>query len=205
MSRPQLLALALASAVIAALAVLFVDAPLALWVAAHEQRGFWDPAVAVLEVVVGVEPFVLTVPLVLALGAIVTTASRRWYAQSRRWLYVALVYLLARNIMMWAKLFSGRLRPHQWVKAGGAMFGFVGEGASFPSGHVTLFGGLLVPLVVAVPRLRPVLVIVPFIMVARIAVQAHFVSDVCAGLALVSLVSWLLYPVLAIPLAPRRA
>lgn len=202
MSRPQLLVLALASAILAVLAVLFVDAPLALWVARYEQAGFWQPIVRVLEVVVGVEPFDLAVPIVLALGAIVTVASRRWYAQSRRWMFLALAYLVARNVMMWAKLFSGRLRPHQWIKIGGAMFGHVGWGVSFPSGHVTLFGGLLIPLAVAVPRLRPALVIVPFIMLARIAVQAHFLSDVLGGLALVSLVAWMFVPVLSIPLSP---
>jgi membrane-associated phospholipid phosphatase len=97
---------------------------------------------------------------------------------------------------MWGKLLSGRYRPHQWVKIGGPTFGHIGQGASFPSGHVTLFGGLILPLVIAVPRLRPLLLVIPFVMVARIAVMAHFLSDVLAGLALISFVAWACAPLL---------
>lgn len=196
MTRPQLLAVAIASALLAGLAIVVIDQPLALWVATYQRSPVWEPVVKVLEYLAGIEPWSLMVPVVLVGGMITTLAVARWRDQARAWMYIAMVYLLSRNLMMWGKLFSGRYRPHQWIKLGGATFGHLADGASFPSGHVTLFGGLILPLVIAVPRLRPLLLVIPFIMIARIAVQAHFLSDVLAGLALISLVAWACEPLL---------
>jgi membrane-associated phospholipid phosphatase len=205
--RQRLLVVTAASAVLAVISGLFVDQPLARWIAGHEQSSLWNPVVKVLEYLAGISPWDWTVPIVLVGGALITLAVARWRHRAHAWMYIALVYLLARNLMGWGKTLSGRLRPHQWVHVGGAMFGHRGEGASFPSGHVTLFGGLIIPLVVAVPRLRLLLLVLPFIMVARIAVQAHFASDVFAGLALTTLVAWVCAPVLTMqsPVEPAAA
>jgi membrane-associated phospholipid phosphatase len=64
-------------------------------------------------------------------------------------------------------------------------------GYSFPSGHITLFASICIPLAVMYPRARPLLVIVLFAMCARVAVNAHFLSDVLGGLALTLAVTWL--------------
>ena len=53
--------------------------------------------------------------------------------------------------------------------------------------------------VIIEPRARPLLVLIPFVMVARVAVLAHFVSDVFGGLALTALVAWAFAPMLAAP------
>jgi membrane-associated phospholipid phosphatase len=201
--RHSLLVIAGASAVIAAFAMAFVDQPVALWIAAHEQSGVWNRVLTVLEYPAGITPWTWTIPALLVGGVIATLAVRKWRDYARGWMYVALVYLLTRNLMGWSKTLTGRYRPSQWVISGGSTFGHVGEGVSFPSGHVTVFGGLVLPLVIVEPRLRPLLVVIPFVMAARLAVLAHFVSDVFSGLALTSLVAWAFAP-LVVNVAPAR-
>jgi membrane-associated phospholipid phosphatase len=200
-ARAHLLALSAASTVLAALAIAFVDQPVALWIAAHDQNPVWDRVVHVLEYPAGITPWSWTIPAVLVGGVLITVAVARWRGYARSWMYIALVYLLTRNLMGWGKTLTGRYRPSQWVTIGGSTFGHVGDGVSFPSGHVTVFGGLVLPLVMIAPRTRPLLVLIPFVMVARVAVLAHFVSDVFGGLALTAFVAWAFAPLLA-PAAP---
>jgi membrane-associated phospholipid phosphatase len=155
----------------------------------------------VLEYFIGITPWTLGAPVVLCAGVLATLLVARWRHHARAWMYITIVYLLARNLMGWGKTLTGRLRPHQWLHTGGDTFGHIGQGASFPSGHVVVFAGILIPLAVLVPRTRPLLLVIPFIMLARIAVLAHFVSDVFAGLALTALVAWACLPLLE-PVSP---
>jgi membrane-associated phospholipid phosphatase len=202
--RRYLLAIALASMVITVIAVAWIDRPLALWIAAHDQSPWWDRIVKILEYPIGITPWTWTVPIVVVGGTLITLAVPSLRRQRHAWMYLAVVYLLTRNLTFFIKIFAGRYRPHQWVPIGGPTFGHVGTGQSFPSGHVTAFAGLIVPIVVAVPRLRPLLVLIPFIMVARMAVQAHFLSDTLAVLAFTSLVAWACGPILALGEPARR-
>lgn len=204
MIRRHLLALAVASTLLAALAIAFVDQPIARWIAAHDQSALWERVVTILEYPTGIRPWTWTIPLVLAGGTLLALAVRPWRGTARSWMYIALVYLLTRNLMAWGKFLTGRYRPSQWVAIGGDTFGHVGHGGAFPSGHVTVFGGLVLPLVMIAPRTRPLLVLIPFVMIARVAVLAHFVSDVLGGLALTALVAWACAPVLTSP-APTGA
>jgi membrane-associated phospholipid phosphatase len=204
-TRSQLLAIAAASTLLAAIAVVVVDQPLALWIAAHDQNPAWDRVMTLLEYPAGITPWTWTIPILLTAGVLLSLAVARWRGYARAWMYMALVYLLTRNLMGWGKTLSGRYRPYQWVTIGGGTFGHVGDGVSFPSGHVTVFGGLVLPLVVIVPRLRPLIVVIPFVMIARVAVLAHFVSDVLGGLALTSLVAAACMPILDAPLTRRSA
>ena len=199
--------LAAACTLLAALAIATVDLPVARWIAAHEQSTIWDDVVKVLEYLAGVAPWSWTVPIVLSGGVLATLVVPGWRQHARAWMYVALVYLLARNLMGWGKTLTGRYRPIQWVPLGGDTFGHIGDGVAFPSGHVVVFAGVLLPLAVIAPRTRPLLAVVAFVMMARVAVGAHFVSDVLAGLALTALVAWACAPILppAAPPAPARA
>lgn len=197
MSRAQLLALAAVSALLAAVAIAVVDEPLARWVASHPASTLWSRVVAILEYPAGIEPWPFTVPLVLTAGVVATLAVARWRHAARSWMYLALVYLIARNLMAWIKTLSGRLRPREWLPVGGATFGHIGDGVAFPSGHIVVFAGLALPLAVIAPRTRPLLAVVAFVMVARVAVNAHYISDVLAGLALVALVAWACAPIMA--------
>jgi membrane-associated phospholipid phosphatase len=192
--RRHLLIIAAVSTVLAPLAMAFIDKPVAMWIAEHDESPLWSWLVDILEVPVGIAPWTWTLPILLVVGVLATLAVVRWRRYARAWMYVAIVYLLTRNLLGWSKTLTGRLRPHQWVHVGGSTFGHVGDGVSFPSGHVTVFGGLILPLVIIEPRARPLLALIPFVMVARVAVLAHFASDVLAGLALTSLVAWAFAP-----------
>jgi membrane-associated phospholipid phosphatase len=204
-TRRHLLALAVASTLVTALAIGFVDLPVARWIGAHEQSALWDRILAILEYFAGIEPSPWTVPIVLTGGVLLTLAVARWYRHARSWMYTAIVYLLARNLMGWSKTLTGRYRPTQWLKLGGGTFGHLGDGIAFPSGHVVMMAGLVLPLAVIAPRTRPLLVVIAFIMAARVAVLAHFVSDVFGGLALTALIAWACAPIMASPARPATA
>ena len=177
------LALALAAATV--LCILFVDQPVAHWVATHDvHANVWKAVLHGFEFPVGIEPWPYLGAAVLTAGVIATQL--RWKQVARPWLFVAATHLVARNVMMWSKFAFGRLRPHQWH--GGPAF-FHG-GGSFPSGHVMIFASLIIPIVVVFPRARPLLLIVGYTMIARVMLQAHFVSDVVGALAATLAITW---------------
>jgi membrane-associated phospholipid phosphatase len=115
-----------------------------------------------------------------------------------------MVHLVARITGNQLKEAFGRLRPSQWVDHGGPTF-FVDGGISLPSGHVTFFLGLILPLAVLRPRIGvPLLVVAVLVGWARVATNAHFVSDVLAGAAWTTLITWLLALVFRIGREPTR-
>jgi membrane-associated phospholipid phosphatase len=105
--------------------------------------------------------------------------------------FVAAVHLIARLGGNRLKDVFGRLRPSQWVEHGGPTF-LVEGGISMPSGHVAFFLGLVLPLAVLRPRIGVRLLIVPALVGwARVATNAHFLSDVLAGAAWTAIITWL--------------
>ena len=65
------------------------------------------------------------------------------------------------------------------------------------SGHATTAGAASVILALALPRLAPLILPLGFALaLTRVAVEAHYLSDICAGLALgascalMSLIVW---------------
>ena len=178
---------ALLLAALTVLCILFVDEPVARWVAAHDTHpAIWNGVLHVLEFPLGIEPWEYLGAAVLTAGVIATQL--RWKKHAAAWLFVAATHLVSRNVMMWAKLAFGRLRPHEWH--GGPTF-FHG-GSSFPSGHVMLFASLVLPIIVVVPRARPLVLVIAYAMVARVMVSAHFVSDCIGGLAVTLAITCLL-------------
>lgn len=187
----RLLPVALVCAVLTALCIVTIDQQLARWIATRETHpDAWNQIIAYLEYPLGIEPWKWSGICVLVAGSILTLAIPRLRSAAAIFLIVTLTHLLARHASLWVKTFSGRLRPSQWLKQGGDTFWRDG-GFSFPSGHVLLFASILVPLAVVYPRTRPLLAIVGFVMIARVAVNAHFASDVLGGLAVVALFTWL--------------
>ncbi len=188
-------AVGIAYALAAAAAIAWLDAPLARWLATFHKPAIAHTAIHVLEYAIGIEPWKWTQLVVI----VVATLAVAFVARLRPWFwevtYVALVCLLSRNLMLWGKGATGRLRPLEWIEDGGAGT-FFRHGVAFPSGHVVLFAGLAIPIALAWPRAWPVLVLVPIAIVARLAVDAHFASDTLGGVALVCLVAWALGPVL---------
>ena len=188
-----MLQVALVSAVLTALCIVTIDQPLARWLATRETYpGAWNQVIAVLEYPLGIEPWRWTGICVLVAGSLATLQLARLRPYAAVVLVITLTHLFARNASLWIKTLTGRMRPTQWLNHGGGDDTFWYDGAfSFPSGHVLLFGSILVPLAVIYPRTRPLLAIVLFVMVARVVVNAHFVSDVIGGLACVAAFTWL--------------
>ena len=127
--------------------------------------------------------------IVLVAGMLVTVAVPRWRGAAPAWMLIAATHLVSRIATLEVKLATARLRPGEWQAVGGDTFLREG-GVSFPSGHVTLFASIVIPLAVVAPRTRPLLALVAFAMLARLAVNAHFVSDVLGAIALVCVVTW---------------
>ena len=170
------------SALITAIAIVTIDQPLARWLyTVDAHASVWDAGIGVLEYAAGLEPWKWLGICALAGGAVIATIIGRG---QRAWMFVALVHLLERNAMFWLKPATGRLRPHEWSRAGeGATFWR--DGVSFPSGHVGLFSSIAIPIAVVFPKARiPAAIIVGYAMLARVAVDAHFVSDATGALAL---------------------
>lgn len=187
----RLLPVSLALVAASVVCIVALDEPFARWIATRETYpAFWNTVVAWLEYPLGIEPYKWTGVWILTAGSIVTLAVARLRPSAAGFLLVALVHFLGRNITMWMKYGTGRLRPSQWLATGGDLW-FRDGAYSFPSGHAVLFASIVVPLAVVYPRTRPLLVIALFAMAARVAVSAHFLSDVLAGLALTTLLTWL--------------
>jgi len=192
--------IAVSCALLAVACAAFVDEPLARWLATRETHPHaWEEAVHVLEYAIGLEPWKWLGVTVLVAGAVGSMLWRRQAAAA--WLTVASSHLLARNLMLWGKTLTGRLRPSEWH--GGATW-FQG-GSSFPSGHVVLFASLALPLAVMYPRLRVLVVVPVFAAVARVMAYAHFASDVVGAFALCAAVTALCQWVVKRSLQPGGA
>ncbi len=170
------------SAVITALAIVTIDGPVARWLYTRDTwPSLWDRGIAGLEYLAGLEPWKWLGITVLAAGAVVAMIVQRG---QREWMFVALVHLLTRNAVFWLKFATARLRPYEWIGQGGGHTFFRDGGASFPSGHVGLFASLALPIAMIYPRARiPAIAITAYAMAARVAVDAHFISDVTGALA----------------------
>jgi membrane-associated phospholipid phosphatase len=143
-------------------------------------------------VLLPIDPHAL--PVVLAVGVLAVVFIKRWRGYAPALMTIAFVHLSTRYLTNVLKDATGRLRPYEAFKRGvDESFGYAG-GISFPSGHVTLFASVVIPILWVFPKTRrfaiPLLVIVAFVALARIAVNAHWVSDTLASLTLVTFVTW---------------
>ncbi|HVK84356.1 MAG TPA: phosphatase PAP2 family protein, partial [Kofleriaceae bacterium] len=177
-------------AVAAAISMLLIDQPLARWIAGYEPLGFWDSGIAALEwgILLPVFKWALAILFVAGMIACVAVPSLRRFAPA--WMFLAASHLLSRIAMVELKDATSRLRPHEWLKHGGETFFREHSGLAFPSGHVVSFASVVIPLVVVFPRLRPLLIVVAYVVAARIVADAHWLSDTLAGVSLVCLVTW---------------
>ena len=187
---PHALLLAAATlASLAALAMLAIDRPVARLLATQEPSALWPGGIGALEWAVGWPLHPLTSSFTLVAAMIAAVAVPRWHTYAPAAIFLAGTHVFSRYLTGQLKDLTGRLRPSEWIARGGEPT-FFRDGAAFPSGHVALFASLVVPIAILWPRARPVLAIAVFAAVARIAVNAHFVSDALAGGALVALVAW---------------
>jgi membrane-associated phospholipid phosphatase len=180
------------SAALTAISIFTIDRPLAKLLAQYEQSGWWNKGLEILEWGLGLPFFRLFAPIVLVVGMLVAMAVPRWRAYAPAMMVMAGTHVFTRFLTVRIKDATGRLRPHEWIKQGGDQTFSREGGVAFPSGHVALFASILIPLAIVAPRTRPLLVIVAYVCVARILVNAHWVSDTLGSITLVTLVAWLL-------------
>lgn len=188
----MLLVVAAIATVLMLVSFAVLDGPVARFVASFEPQPAWTRVIETLEWTVLLPVFRWLGPVVLAIGMVLAIAVQRWRSSAPAWIFLAGTHLFGQLVTNGIKVWTGRLRPTEWLARGaGASFGWI-DGFSFPSGHVGIFGSLFIPLVVLVPRAWPLLGIVVYAMVARVAVNAHFLSDVFGAIALICSLTWAL-------------
>ena len=106
-----------------------------------------------------------------------------------RWAFAMFFAVGASGLLaIGAKYLVGKTRPKLWFSEGAFEFHPLTYGYdynSMPSGHATTAGAAAVILALALPRAAPVILPLGFALACtRVAIQAHYLSDICAGLAL---------------------
>jgi membrane-associated phospholipid phosphatase len=127
-------------------------------------------------------------------------------------LLVLLVHLASEGSANVLKMLVRRLRPEE-LFAGhytGLGLGATGPGSdSFSSGHTAVYLSLFWPLAVAWPRFRRPLLLLPgLLMLGRLVLGAHYLSDVWGAAWLVAFwtvaFGWPLLPETQVPLASQE-
>jgi membrane-associated phospholipid phosphatase len=191
---------ALIAGALAAFGFAGLDRPLAEWVHASglENARFFVWGLAALDVVSGLRVWICALPWVAILIGTIELRLERRMRLGYALIAAGLVQTAAIETMITAKDLFGRLRPFKEFEAGDwSHVWFVG-GDSFPSGHSAFYFGLLLPLAAACPIrwLRALLVAIPiYVVLARIDMARHFLSDVSTSALMVSvyalLAAWL--------------
>jgi len=191
---------ALIAGALAAFGFAGLDRPLAEWVHASglENARFFVWGLAALDVVSGLRVWICALPWVAILIGTIELRLERRMRLGYALIAAGLVQTAAIETMITAKDLFGRLRPFKVFEAGDwSHVWFVG-GDSFPSGHSAFYFGLLLPLAAACPIrwLRALLVAIPiYVVLARIDMARHFLSDVSTSALMVSvyalLAAWL--------------
>lgn len=176
-------------AALTALCILVIDRPLARVLGEYEQSAFWNKAVELLEWPLGLPFFKLFAPVVLVVAMVTAMTVPRLRAHAPSLMVIAGTHVICRFVTNRIKDATGRLRPNEWLAKGGEDT-FFRDGIAFPSGHVVLFASILIPLAIVAPRTRPLLAIVAFVALARIVVNAHYISDATGAITLAGLVAW---------------
>lgn len=185
-----MLVVAAAGTLVTALCILALDAPVARALAPYQPWPLWGELLWGLEVVSGLTVSRWTYAIALpAAGLVALLVPRLRSLAFPLWL-LAVVHVATKFSTVELKELTGRLRPSEWLERGGDMF-FVADGIAFPSGHVTHLLSLTLPLAVVAPRLgRPLLFLPLLIALCRVAVNAHFLSDVTGALVWVCVVTY---------------
>lgn len=171
-----------------------IDLPLAHWVRSSgiENARFFEWGLAALDTVSGMAFWIWAIGWIVIVAGALELFRRRDSRLGRALIVAGLVQFGALLTMIVAKDFFGRLRPFQVLSLpDGSPLWFAG-GASFPSGHASFYFGLLLPLAAACPIRwqRVVLTAIPvYVVLARIDMAKHFLSDVSAGTLVASVLA----------------
>ncbi|MFI4969235.1 MAG: phosphatase PAP2 family protein [Lysobacterales bacterium] len=184
------------TALIAAAATLlglgFLDRPIAEWVHASgfEQAAFFSLGLATLDIGSGLRFWIWLAGFALLFIGVIGVALVRHARWSRVCVIAAIVQLACVATMIVMKDGFGRLRPQQLLESGDWSHMWFAGGASFPSGHSAFYFGLCLPFAAACPIrwLRVVLFAIPvYVVLARIDLARHFLSDVSASALMAAL------------------
>ncbi|HEU0036680.1 MAG TPA: phosphatase PAP2 family protein [Kofleriaceae bacterium] len=191
-----LLFLAIFSAMFTEIAIYTIDEPAARLLAIYEPWPWWDQVLSAIEWAILLPVHKLAFAGFLVAGMLTTMIVGRWRIHTPEWMLVAGTYVACLVTTNPLKDLFGRLRPPQWLGREGSSFWWV-DGVAFPSGHVSLFGSVVIPLIVLLPAGRAyfakiaLALVLAFVAAARIGVNAHFISDTTSALTLVALWTWL--------------
>jgi membrane-associated phospholipid phosphatase len=193
--RPRLLVVAAALALASAASIAWLDEPLARWIHAQGRAlvPFWLASTDAFDAVSGNNTWRWFAGAVFVVAGLVASALPRLRGHAATLWFVAATHLASRISVNVGKSVFARLRPVQWLERGQPAHSFFAGGISFPSGHVTYYLSLCLPLALASPRWRGVWLAVPvFIGCARIGAEQHFLGDTLAAAAWVTALTWIL-------------
>lgn len=197
MNRRLLAWVAAVFAALAAIGLLGADRPLAEWVRGSgiEQARFFAWGLAALDFASGISLwFWLAACVALAIGAAGLAVQRQAH-WPRAFLAAGAVQIATLHTMILCKDHFGRLRPHEVFDRGDWSAIWFAGGNSFPSGHSAFYFGLLLPLAAACPIrwLRCLLLAIPvYVILARIDLAKHFLSDVSTSAVIAAIYALLL-------------
>lgn len=192
MTIRSLLLVAAVAALVTLLGIFVLDAPLARALgrdaATSEVGSALGDIVDTLDRMTGMswpEKEPLATALIVAGGAL-------WWWQRRvghAFLLVGITHAISRTFGGELKPLFGRLRPTEALARGHLDDSFWWDGGiAFPSGHVAHYAALAFCVAYLVPRARiPAFVVLGLIVVARVGVNAHFLSDAAGSVALAAL------------------
>ena len=197
MNRRLLTGVGLLSALLMAIGLFGIDRPLAQWLRASgfENARMFTDGLQVLDTLTGLHLWVWLAAIVavaVGLAGMMLQRRARW---PRVLIAAGVVQTLCIATMILGKNTFGRLRPREILESGDWSTLWFAGGGSFPSGHSAFYFGLFLPLAAACPVrwLRVLLLAVPiYVVIARIDIAAHFLSDVMASALMAAIYSLLI-------------
>lgn len=126
---------------------------------------------------------------------VISRKSRRFWTLGQALVSAALVQASTNLLLIVGKNTFGRMRPVQLLESGDWSVMWFAGGGSFPSGHSAFYCGLLIPLAASTSRmwLRVLLLgIAAFVILTRINMEKHFLSDVSASALIAASVALIL-------------
>ena len=192
MTIRRLLLVAAVAALVTLLGVVVLDAPLAHAIgpdAAKSDAGqVLGEVVEVLDRATGMTwPKKEQLATALIGGGALLWAWRRRVGHAV--LLLGVTHALSRPLGGQLKPLFGRLRPTEALARGHVDDSFWWEGGiAFPSGHVAHYAAIAFVVAFLFPRARiPAFALLGFIIVARVGVNAHFLSDAAASVTIAAL------------------
>lgn len=191
MTIRRLLGIALVAAAATVIAILLLDAPVARALGGGASKTAFARALAdVLEVLDRVTLMTWPKKEQLAIALILGGAVAWWWRPrvGQALLLIGLTHAVSRTLGGHLKPLTGRLRPSEALASGHVDDSFFRDGLAFPSGHVAHYAALAFAVAYLWPRLTvPALAVLALVITARVAANAHFVSDVTGSIALAAL------------------